>query len=275
MDNYFQTSDGADIHYIEEGNGKTIILIHGWGCAAELYKYQIKALKDKYHVIAVDLRGHGDSKTPGYGFRISRLAKDIQELILHIGEEKVILCGHSMGCSIIWSYIELFGQDRLYKIVLIDEDPVIIDFPSWTDEEREHFGGLFSAQLVFDTVSALKGDNGDAVASSLLGGLFTSDVDEETKNWAISHALKASRSDTADLIFNHSMNDWSKVIPTIKVPTLVVGGKLSAMNYKSIEWIGSVIKNSQTFIMEEKSSHFMFIENHKEFNSALLNFLTD
>lgn len=273
MNKFFKTSDGAELHYIEEGSGKTIILIHGWGCSAELYKYQIDALKGKYHVIAVDLRGHGDSKTPGYGFRVSRFAKDIYELVCSLGEEKVSLCGHSMGCSIIWSFIELFGEDKLDKIILIDEDPVIIDFPSWTNEQKEHFGGLFTSQLTFDTVAALKGENGTATAVGLLAGMFTPEVDDETKSWAIENFKKGAVADNADLIFNHAMNDWSTLIPRITVPTLVFGGKQSAMNYKSMEWVGKMIKNSETCIMENRSSHFMFIENHDEFNKVMLAFL--
>lgn len=273
MDKYFKTSDGANLHYIEEGAGKTIVLIHGWGCTAELYKHQIEALKSTYHVIAVDLRGHGDSKSPGYGFRISRFAKDIHELVCSLPDEKVTLCGHSMGCSIIWSYVELFGEESIDKLVLIDEEPVICDFPSWTDEQRERFGGLFTSQLVFDTVAALKGENGIDAAVGLLSGLFTPECDEETKAWAVANFRKGCAADNADLIFHHAMNDWSTVIPRIQAPTLVFGGKKSAMNYKSMEWVGSVIKNSVTCIMEDGSSHFMFIENPAEFNAALLAFL--
>ncbi len=274
MDKFFKTTDGAELHYIDEGSGKTIILIHGWGCSAELYKYQIKALKDSYHVVAVDLRGHGESKTPGHGFSISRFAKDIYELICSLGDEKVILCGHSMGCSIIWSFIELFGEDKLNKIILIDEDPVIIDCPWWTTEEKQNYGGLFSWQAIVDTVAALKGENGIDTAVALLGSLFTENADENLKNWAVENFKKGAAADNASLIFNHAMNDWSALIPQISVPSLVFGGKMSAMNYKSMEWVGKAIKNSVTYIMEEKSSHFMFIENPDEFNKVMLDFLS-
>lgn len=273
MDKFFKTSDGANIHYIEEGSGKTVVLIHGWGCSAALYKYQIEALKDKYHVIAVDLRGHGDSPTPGYGFRISRMAHDIHELISSLDDEKVVIAGHSMGCSIIWSYIELFGQNKIEKIILIDEDPVIVDFPSWTDEERANYGGLFTSQLVFDTAASLKGENGIDAAVGLLSGLFTPGADKDIVAFGVENFKKGAPADNADLLFNHAMNDWTSLIPRITVPTLVYGGKMSAMNYKSMEWMGSVIKNSETHILEEKSSHFMFIENPNEFNRIMLDFL--
>lgn len=272
MDKFFTTSDGARLHYIEEGAGRTVVMIHGWGCTAELYKYQIEALKNQYHVIAVDLRGHGDSPSPGYGFHISRMAKDIHEIVEALPDEKVVLVGHSMGCSIIWSYIELFSESTLEKIVLIDEDPVIVEFPTWSEEEHEHYGGLFTPQLVFDTVDGLK-KNGIEVGVGLLTSLFTADASDEIKAWAAENFRKGAASDNADLIFNHAMNDWATLIPRITVPALVYGGKMSAMNYKSMEWVGSVIKNAETCIMEKGSSHFMFIENPEEFNARMLAFL--
>ena len=45
------------------------------------------------------------------------------------------------------------------------------------------------------------------------------------------------------------------------------------MNYKSMEWVGSVIKNAEACIMEKGSSHFMFIDNPEEFNARMLAFL--
>ncbi len=272
MDKYFMTSDGVKLHYIEEGTGKTIIMIHGWGCAAELFRYQIDALKDGYHVIALDLRGHGDSAQPGYGSRIPRMAKDLEELIESLPDEKVILAGHSMGCCVCWCYMELFGQDKVEKFVLIDEEASGVVIPSWTEEEHEKYGGLFTQDVIFNTLADLK-SVGKQVAIDLLVGLFSADVSEEIKTWAAESFRKGDAPSNGDLLLAHAMIDWSTFIPRITVPTLVFGGKNSAMNYKSMEWIGSVIPNAKTYIMEKGSSHFMFIENPEEFNRVMLDFL--
>jgi pimeloyl-ACP methyl ester carboxylesterase len=89
----FKTSDGAELSYINAGQGKAIILIHGWSQSAEQFKYQISALAEQYHVVAIDLRGHGQSEKVNYGYRISRLSKDIQELIDVLQLEKPHLLG--------------------------------------------------------------------------------------------------------------------------------------------------------------------------------------
>ena len=63
-------------------------------------------------VIALDMRGHGESEKPEYGHRVSRL-QDLHQTISKLGLSKVDLMGHSMGCAVIWAYIDLYGQITL------------------------------------------------------------------------------------------------------------------------------------------------------------------
>ena len=72
--NYVTTSDGVRLHYLEAGSGQTIVLVPGWSQTAEQYKYQIHGLSSRYHVIALDQRGHGESDKPNSGYKIQRLA---------------------------------------------------------------------------------------------------------------------------------------------------------------------------------------------------------
>ncbi|MGH6902926.1 MAG: alpha/beta fold hydrolase [Geminicoccaceae bacterium] len=68
------TSDGVGLYYLEAGSGKPILMIPGWSQTAEQFKHQITGLSDRYRVIAVDMRGHGESDKPEFGYKISRLA---------------------------------------------------------------------------------------------------------------------------------------------------------------------------------------------------------
>ena len=120
----FKTSDGVEISYISAGEGKPIVMLHGWSQSAEQFKYQIPAFAEHHQVIAVDLRGHGESEKVSFGYRISRLSKDVQELIAVLQLEKPHLLGHSMGCAIIWSYLDLFELDEIDRLVLVDQSPL-------------------------------------------------------------------------------------------------------------------------------------------------------
>jgi non-heme chloroperoxidase len=76
-----KTSDGVILNYLEAGKGQPLLMIHGISQTAELFKHQIIELSKYYRCIAVDLRGHGDSEKVEFGYRISRLAKDIHDII--------------------------------------------------------------------------------------------------------------------------------------------------------------------------------------------------
>ena len=101
----FVTSDGVQLSYIRQGSGRPIVLIHGWSQCAEEFKHQIEPLSARYDVIAVDQRSHGESQKVSYGLRISRLSKDLYELLNELKLNDVALLGHSMGSAVIWCYI--------------------------------------------------------------------------------------------------------------------------------------------------------------------------
>ena len=93
----FTTNDGVRLHYVEAGSGKPLVMIPGWSQTAAQFKHQIAGLSDKYHVIAIDMRGHGESDKPNYGYRIQRLSADVHEFLAAKGLKNVTLAGHSMG----------------------------------------------------------------------------------------------------------------------------------------------------------------------------------
>src|SRR3979409_2089407 len=166
---YFRTNDGVRLHYLEAGAGKPLVLIHGSGQTAEQCKFQIEGLADRYRVIALDLRGHGESEKLNFGLKIHRLAQDLREALVAAKANDVALLGHSMGCSGIWAYWELFGADRLGKIVLTDEPPMLTSNPAWTPEEREAAGAIHTPASLWETANTLAGPDGEGIAPAPFG----------------------------------------------------------------------------------------------------------
>jgi len=64
------TGDGVQLHYLEAGSGPTLVLVHGWSQSAEQFRHQIDGLSDRYHIVAFDQRGHGESEKPDHGYKI-------------------------------------------------------------------------------------------------------------------------------------------------------------------------------------------------------------
>lgn len=272
---HFTTGDGVMLHYLEAGSGRPLVLIHGWSQCAEEFKHQIAGLSDRYRVIAMDQRGHGESEKPGFGYKIHRLSKDLLELLVSLNLTDVTVLGHSMGCSVIWAYWDLFGADRLARIILVDQSPHMTSDPAWTTAETEVAGPLFSPESAYETCDALAGSQGEATTRELIGSMLTKNCPDDVKEWIMQCNFRMTRKDASTLMLNHAFQDWRDVIPRLNLPTLVVGGRVSAIPWKSVEWTSQQIKGAQLEIFEEDEggSHFMFIENPSKFNRIVTAFI--
>ena len=271
----FVTSDGVQLSYIRQGSGRPIVLIHGWSQCAEEFKHQIEPFSARYDVIAVDQRSHGESQKVSYGLRISRLSKDLYELLTELDLNNVAVLGHSMGCSVIWCYIDLFGPERLSKIILVDQMPLVTSDPHWTQQELEDSGANSTAQQVFDIVADLRSKEAEQVTRQVIDGHVTKQATSEMREWIVQCNLKMPRDFAGTLIYNHCHTEWRDLIPRINLPTLIIGGRASAIPWKSQEWLHRQIKGSQFEVFEESEGgqHFMFIENPEKFNRLVMEYL--
>ncbi|MEZ5874731.1 MAG: alpha/beta fold hydrolase [Hyphomicrobiales bacterium] len=180
-------------------------MIPGWSQTAAQFKHQIEDLSDRYRVIAFDMRGHGDSDKPVHGYRISRFAKDLHDVLGALDLTEVNLLAHSLGCAVVWCYLDMFGPERLAKLILVDQSPFLTANPAWSKEERQaaEFAltpeqrhdpiTLYEMKHLLDAVAKLAGPDGEAVTRAFVGGLFTPRVSEAEKAWAIDRMLMLPR----------------------------------------------------------------------------------
>ncbi len=126
----FTASDGTGIHYIMQGTGKTIVFPHGFGCCALDHLPQFAKMPEGFRCISFDQRGYGSTPlTEGAG--LPQSARDLHELIEHIGEEKVILAGYSMGAAVVFAYLRQYGCEYLDRIVIGDMSPKVVNDDGW------------------------------------------------------------------------------------------------------------------------------------------------
>jgi non-heme chloroperoxidase len=117
---FFKTSDGVRIHYVEAGGGRAIVFIPGWTMPAWIWQKQIDEFSKKYRVIAVDPRSQGESDSPAYGHTPETRSRDYKELVDHLGLKQPVLVGWSMACGELVKYAEQFGTDNVGGLVLVD-----------------------------------------------------------------------------------------------------------------------------------------------------------
>src|SRR3954465_6988429 len=96
---YFISSDGVRLHYLEAGppTGHTIVFVPGWTMPAWIWGPQLQAFARRYHVVAFDPRGQGESDVPVTGYEPRRRGQDIAELIANLEPVPVVLVGWSLG----------------------------------------------------------------------------------------------------------------------------------------------------------------------------------
>jgi non-heme chloroperoxidase len=269
------TSDGVKLHYREAGLGPVLLMLHSWSGTAEQFSHQIEDSSQRYRCVALEMRGHGDSDKVDHGYKTHRLAKDLYDVLQALELTNVVLLGHSMGSSVIWSYWDLFAGQRLRKLIFVDEAPVVTSNPAWSDTERQSAGCLFDSEGLLQICNALVGRDGESATRQLFNGTFTKAMPEAEKSRIIESFLKLPRRQSASLLYNHCLQDWRDVIPRINLPTLIVGGRVSIFPRQSQEWIHGQISGSRLEIFEEEEggNHFMFVENPEKFNRIVSEFI--
>ncbi len=100
----FAVANGIRQHYVIGGKGEPLVLLHGWPETWWEFHKVMPALAEHYRVIAVDLRGGGDTDTPASGFDKKTMARDIYELIRVLGYSSVNIAGHDIGSMVAYSF---------------------------------------------------------------------------------------------------------------------------------------------------------------------------
>ncbi len=272
---WITTGDSVKLHYLEAGSGPPLLMVPGWSQAAEEFKHQLRDLSGRYRVIAVDMRGHGRSERPDFGYRISRLAADLKDVIDRLDLQDVNLLGHSSGCSVIWCYWDLFGPERLARLLLIDQMPAVLKNPAWGEQEIIDSGCVLDAESLFSMINTLRGPDGISLSRQFIDDLLTDKAPQELKDWIVACNLQLPREHAATMLLSQATQDWRDTIPRITLPTLVVSGRASFVPWRSCQWIHQQIKGSRFEIFEEEEGgqHFMFIENYKKFNEIVADFI--
>ena len=125
----FTTSDGVHLHIIEAGDParNTVVFVPGWTMPAWIFQQQIDQFSSRYHVIALDPRGQGESEIPASGYTYQRRGEDIADLIAANGNRPVVLVGWSLGVLDSLAYVSKYGDRLVAGLVLVDnsvgEDP--------------------------------------------------------------------------------------------------------------------------------------------------------
>lgn len=115
------TVNGVSLAIETRGSGLPIVFIHGFPLDRTVWRHQLDTLTG-FRRIAFDLRGMGQSDAPDLGYSMATYADDLVALLDALGEERVVLCGLSMGGYIAFEFLRRF-RPRVRGLVLMDTRP--------------------------------------------------------------------------------------------------------------------------------------------------------
>lgn len=122
MEHHFEQVDSIRLHYVEEGAGPLLLLLHGFPDFWRSWRHQIHALASAgFRVVAADLRGYNQSERPlgVVEYSVEAVAHDISALLQKLGGESPILIGHDWGGVIGW-HLAMHQPDRLRGLIVLN-----------------------------------------------------------------------------------------------------------------------------------------------------------
>jgi pimeloyl-ACP methyl ester carboxylesterase len=260
----FTTNDQTERYDTDSHTaGPVLLMAHGDSCTSRFFRKNVDALAQTCRVIAIDLRGHGHSNHVTKGPRVSRLAQDVHELLQGLNLDDVTYLGWSMGCAVGWCYFDLFGDDWLKKFIFVDE-------PALAASDPDNPTGAMS----YDALSAFQVNMTQrpkpTIETFQRSFLYKKELD-------IDDLIAASQlSDgpfLGQLIFNHHVTDWRDVISTITLPSLIIAGENSLVNWHSTKAVADMILCAW-FEWFDDAGHMLFFEYPEKFNAMVSVFVT-
>jgi non-heme chloroperoxidase len=205
---YAETPDGVPLHYLDEGprSGVGLFLIHAEPFSCKFWQRNVPELAREFRVLAMDVRGRGDSGKTDAGHSIGQYARDVRFLLETLALVSVVGVGWSLGGSILWNYMQQFGADRLAGYVNVDQPPY--RFVSEAHLE-ERLTAIRTRRLQHHTVT-VRGYFGDEAS-----------VDEDVLRWMVYECMKTPTSAHVAAVTESYRSDYRPFLPEVRVPTRI------------------------------------------------------
>lgn len=254
--------------YREQGAGRPLLMVHGWGAHGGFFQPQLDGLSDRFRVISVDLRGHGDSRVaPDAELTTALLARDLVEFMDRLDLNDVVAVGWSMGAMVLWdAYLEGAGP-RIARLVVEDMSPRIVNEPGWPLGLRKGYDAAAAEQGARDMLA-----DWPAYAAGLARNLVSSGAGrDKLVAWAEAEFAAQEPRPLAGLWSDLAGKDFRDRLPLIAAPTLIVHGRYGPYEAETAQYLQRTLPTAACMHFQ-RSGHAPHLEEPERFNRVVSEF---
>lgn len=262
--------DGLQTHYIEKGEGKPVILIHGFYFDTHMWDHNIDALAKKYKVYALDLWGFGYSTREPLDYGYPLYARQLELFMDALGISKATLIGQSMGGGTIIKFCVDHGG-RVEKMVLVD--------PAILPNKLPPLGKIANLPVVGEIILGMKSN---FMHYFTLRSTFIYNHAVITPAYFEKVTRFQKVADTSEAMlkilrkqFFHTLDREVRQVAAMEIPALIIGGRQSAgIPVELTQQVHQIMTGSHLEVFDQ-TGHCPNIEQAEMFNQLTIQFLAD
>jgi len=248
--------DGTKLFYEEAGKGDPpIVFVHGWTCDHTHFTPQAEHFRPRHRVVALDLRGHGQSDQPEQGYTIADLADEVSWICKELGVGTPVIVGHSMGAAVA---LELAARHPQLPsaIVMVDAAPIVM-----TPELKSLLAGF---------VEGLRGPEHLTVRRGFIEGMLFIHADDPDRKARIVEQMISTPQHVAVSCMEAIVGwDGAAAARACSVPALHIGAAQPINDAAALRGLNPIIQTAQTV----GAGHFNMLEVPDQVNPMIERFL--
>jgi pimeloyl-ACP methyl ester carboxylesterase len=266
----FTTSDGARLAFRDSGSGTPLVLLHGLMAHAGFFAGQA-ALAGDFRIIAIDLRGHGESRgaSPAgdeAGATVERMAADVAELAAALDLEGAIGVGWSLGATVLWHVLAGPAGRRFAGAVVVDMTARVRNDAEWD---------LGLSPEACEARSIAIRDDFESFAANAGQAIFAQPVapgHRALADWASLQFARNHSGAIASIWASLVRQDVRALLDRIEHPTLIVhGGRSELYGEDTADHLVAALPDARA-VRFENSGHAPHLEEPDLFNATLKEF---
>ncbi|MGH2871252.1 MAG: alpha/beta fold hydrolase [Solirubrobacteraceae bacterium] len=258
--------NGVTLAYDEAGERgrRPLVLVHGVSMSRRYFREQLGPLSGELHVVAVDLRAHGDSEKVQSGHTIAQYGRDLGLFLDALGVKRPVLLGWSMGAFVIWDYIRQFGSEALDGLIVVDE--------AASDFKWDGFPHGFIDLETLRTMLVDVQDDRLAFLRHLVPLMFNAQPSHADLESLVGECAKLPIGPLTAILFDQSVQDYRDLVATLDLPTLICWGRHDGLvGLPGAHDLLERMPNARLEVFDD-SGHCPFLEQPAAFNEVVASF---